>query len=346
MNFQEKIRLTKDVLPKDYNYGLEVVPTNPKFLINYRNKTVQDILQPISPASRKVLSLKHIEIIEFLQSLNPPTPIISIAIKNNYLFQYQLKFTIPYEITANLAYLNYIIEEIQQHTMVNVVSGYYQIKYPNKPKPSKFEKYYHFYGDIKLLEEMDGNIIELSPNSFCRVNYHISKHLYHRVFLLIQQLTQNFTTSQNLVCFGRDINFPIEYYNTHFREVFGITHCPLVHKDIKPKDNLILTFTRKPEYIKNFQAYFNENPDDKYLILVTAGRNGLSTDLMKYLTKSPQVTDIVYIACGRESLRKNIDENDDMIIKRVILMDEFPNTNSNNSIVHFQKKLISIPSTN
>ena len=64
MDFQEKIRKTKDILPKEYNYGLEVVPTNPKFLINYRNKTVQDILQPISPASRKVLSIKHIEIIE------------------------------------------------------------------------------------------------------------------------------------------------------------------------------------------------------------------------------------------------------------------------------------------
>ena len=343
MDFQEKIERTKDVLPHDYNYNLEVVPANPQFLINYRNKTVQDILQPISPESRKVLSLKHIEIIEFLQSITPSTPIISIAIKHNYLFQYQLKFTIPYEIIENLSY---IIEEIERYTMINVVSGYYQIKYPNKPKPSKFDEYYHFYGEKKLLEEMDGNIIELSPNSFCRVNYHISKYLYHRVFLLIHQLTDNFTTDQNLVCFGRDINFPIEYYNTHFKEVFGITHCPLVYKDIKPKNNLILTFTKKPDYIKNFQKYFNENPDKKYLILVTAGRNGLSTDLMKYLTNSPQVTDMVYIACGRESLRKNIDENNDMIIKRVILMDEFPNTNCNNSIVHFQKKPISIPSMN
>ena len=71
--------------------------------------------------------------------------------------------------------------------------------------------------------------------------------------------------------------------------------------------------------------------------MVTAGRNGLSTDLMKYLTINPQVTDIIYIACGRESLRKNIEENKDMIIKNVILMDEFPNTDCNNSIVHFQK---------
>ena len=131
---------------------------------------------------------------------------------------------------------------------------------------------------------------------------------------------------------------PIDESNlAKFNEIFGITHCPLVYKDIKPKGNLKLTFTKKPEYIKNFQIYFNQNPEQKYLILVTAGRNGLATDLMKYLTKSPQVTDIVYIACGRESLRKNIDENEDMIIKRVILMDEFPNTNSNNSIVHFQK---------
>ena len=120
MDFQEKIRKTKDILPKEYNYGLEVVPTNPKFLINYRNKTVQDILQPISPASRKVLSIKHIEIIEYLQYLNPPTPIISIAIKNNYLFQYQLKFSIPYEITSNISYLNYIIGELQKNNDIAI----------------------------------------------------------------------------------------------------------------------------------------------------------------------------------------------------------------------------------
>ena len=87
------------------------------------------------------------------------------------------------------------------------------------------------------------------------------------------------------------------------------------------------------------QEYFDNNPNTQpYFILVTAGRNGLATDLMKYLTKHPQVTDIVYIACGRESLRKNIEENEDMIVRNVILMDEFPNTNSNNSIVHFQKE--------
>lgn len=337
MDFQEKIRRTQEVLPKNYKYNLEVVPTNPKFLNNYRNKTVQDILQPISPGSRKVLSLKHIEIIEYLQNLKPETPIISITIKNNYKFEYQLKFSIPYELVNNMEYLTSLIDILSKNIDINIVSGYYQIKFPDKPKPSKLDDYYHFYGTNKLLEEMDGNIIELSPNSFCRVNYHISKYLYHRVFLLIQNFTNNFTTNQNLVCFGRDINFPIEYYHKYFNELFGITHCPLVYKDVKPKENLILTLTKKPEYINNFQYYFDRNPTQSYIILVTAGRNGLSTDLMKYLTINPQVTDIVYIACGRESLRKNIEENKDMIIKNVILMDEFPNTDCNNSIVHFQK---------
>ena len=55
MDFQEKIRRTQDVLPKNYQYNLEVVPTQSEHLVNYRNKTVQDILQPISPESRRVL---------------------------------------------------------------------------------------------------------------------------------------------------------------------------------------------------------------------------------------------------------------------------------------------------
>ena len=185
MDFQEKIRRTQEVLPKNYQYNLEVVRTQSEHLVNYRNKTVQDILQPISPESRRVLSLKHIEIIEFLQSIKPPIPIISIAIKNNYKDEYQLKITIPYQISANQFYLNHIMDLIRHNTNINIVSGYYQIKLPNKPKPTKFDPYYHFYGAPKLLEEMDGNVIELSPNSFCRVNYHISRHLYQKVYQMI-----------------------------------------------------------------------------------------------------------------------------------------------------------------
>ena len=32
------------------------------------------------------------------------------------------------------------------NTNINIVSGYYQIKLPDKPKPTKFDPYYHFYG--------------------------------------------------------------------------------------------------------------------------------------------------------------------------------------------------------
>ena len=144
MDFQEKIRRTQEVLPKNYQYNLEVVPTQSEHLVNYRNKTVQDILQPISPESRRVLSLKHIEIIEFLQGIKPPIPIISIAIKNNYKDEYQLKITIPYQISANQFYLNHIMDLIRHNTNINIVSGYYQIKLPNKPKPTKFDPYYHY----------------------------------------------------------------------------------------------------------------------------------------------------------------------------------------------------------
>ena len=70
----------------------------------------------------------------------------------------------------------------------------------------------------------------------------------------------------------------------------------------------------------------------EYIILVTVGRNGL----WKFITNHPQVSDIVYIACGRKSLGRNIKENTEMEIKHVIVMDEFPNTESSNSIVHFK----------
>ena len=337
MEFSQKVQLTKDILPKSFPYDVEVIPTNPNYTTNYRNKTVQDILQPISPESQKVLSFKHMEIINFLKSLNPATPIISITIKNNYKDEYQLKFTIPSELPAHTNYLEWIINLIETNLKINVVSAYYQVKLPNGHKPTKYDEYYHFYGDYKLQEVMDGNVIELSPNSFCRVNYHISKFLYHRVFLMIRQITNNFDRQKNLICFGRDINFPIEYYNAYFNELFGITHCPLVYYDCKPKRNMILTLAAKNEYPKRFDEYFKSNPKQNYIILVTAGRNGLGTELWEFITSHPQVHDIVYIACGRKSLGRNMEENKVMNVKHVIVMDEFPNTQSSNSIVHFSK---------
>ena len=337
MEFEQKVLLTKSILPNTFKNEVEVIATNPAYTKNYRNKTVQDILQPISKESQQVLSLKHMEIINYLKNLTPYTPIISITIKNNYNNEYQLKFTIPEQLQENLSYLIQIINLLERDTKINIVSGYYQIKPLGGHKPTKFDKYHHFFGTEKLLEEMDGNVIELSPNSFCRVNYHISKFLYHRVFLMVKQITNNFDRQKNLICFGRDINFPIEYYNTYFNELFGITHCPLVYGDCKPKNNLILPLAAKNEYPRRFDEYFRSNPKQNYIILVTAGRNGLGTELWKFITNHPQVYDIVYIACGRKSLGRNMEENTVMNVKQVIVMDEFPNTQSSNSIVHFSK---------
>ena len=111
MEFENKVLLTKDILPKDYIGQLEVIPTNLKYTINYRNKSVQDILQPISLESRKVLSLKHIEIVNYLKDLKPTTPIISIDIKNNYKNEYQLKLLIPSS-DVNQTYLEDIINDL------------------------------------------------------------------------------------------------------------------------------------------------------------------------------------------------------------------------------------------
>ena len=63
----------------------------------------------------------------------------------------------------------------------------------------------------------------------------------------------------------------------------------------------------------------------------------MGTELWEFITSHPQVHDIVYIACGRKSLGRNMEENKVMNVKHVIVMDEFPNTQSSNSIVHFSK---------
>ena len=111
----------------------------------------------------------------------------------------------------------------------------------------------------------------------------------------------------------------------------------MVYGDCKSKKNLILTLADKSEYPKRFDEYFKSNPKQNYIILVTAGRNGLGKILWEFITNHPQVQDIVYIACGRKSLGRNMEENKNMNVKHVIVMDEFPNTQSSDSIVHFSK---------
>tara|TARA_B100000768_G_scaffold180259_1_gene199737 strand:- start:1158 stop:2165 length:1008 start_codon:yes stop_codon:yes gene_type:complete len=335
MEFEEKVLLTKKLFTEVFNGNIEVIETNPKFRKNYRNKSDFDMKQDISPESRIVLSKTHLKILEFLKSLN--TSIISVTIKHNYHQEYQIKFIISLNLVMNLNYLIDIIEKIKKEMNINIISGYYQIKYPEKPKPNKTDLYYHFYGDLKLKEIMDGNIIELSPNSFCRINYHISRFLYHRIFLLVRYITNNFDRNLNLICFGRDINFPIEYYHSYFNSIMAITHCPIVYSDCKPKKNVELILADKKEYPDKFDNYFKKNKGQNYVILVTAGRNGLATDLWENLTQHKQVKHIIYSACGRSSLARNMNENKKMKIKNVIIMDEFPNTYSSNSIVQFSQ---------
>ena len=81
-----------------------------------------------------------------------------------------------------------------------------------------------------------------------------------------------------------------------------------------------------------------ENKIPKSQFILTAGRNGLSKDLIDYFVQSNDIQEIIYIACNRKSMNRDLG-----VIKlkyklvKSIIMDEFPNTEYNNTILFLKR---------
>ena len=77
---------------------------------------------------------------------------------------------------------------------------------------------------------------------------------------------------------------------------------------------------------------------NKSHIILTAGRNGLTRELVDYFIETEQIKSIIYISCNRETMQRDLDIlSSKFILKECIIIDEFPQTEYNNTICLLMK---------
>ena len=68
-------------------------------------------------------------------------------------------------------------------------------------------------------------------------------------------------------------------------------------------------------------------------LILTAGRNGLKEETVKYINNEFRIKNIVYISCNRVSMAVDISGFTKFDIYKSWISDEFPGTDYNNTIV-------------
>ena len=355
MDFNTKSKLTqKSILKHIKNTKISILEEETAKKINYRNKTVysfqkkknleQDIL------SFSIIDINHIEIINMLKTEIPNIweKVKDVFIKSNNLGKIQLCFTIYNHNTDPVLneILNEIINEILTKLKLNknIKSVYYRL-YDNTTK-SKFDKKEIEQIHIQYSKKLEENILEtklyLSPYTFSRINTIISPKIYQEVHKLVISIDN----INNIILYGRDV-----YYLTKFfinRDILAVTHCKITYQDIITDPDLVKQNEKlkKKDYIfqvekNNYTKLLNEKrkTNDKSQVILTAGRNGLVRELVDYFIETEQIKSIIYIACNRETMSRDLDIlSSKFIIVECIIIDEFPATEYNNTILHLCRR--------
>lgn len=362
MDFETKVRETLKIINSQGEPEIKIIypksESESDSDSNYRNKTIYSFNS--KPEQDKItfqfISKDHIEIIRNITNqhiIANQNIIKDLFIKSNNLNKIQLCFTL---FETKLKLLNQTPEEYIKNILgilnnSNIVSIYYRLysdKSKSKIDTKEIEQYPYLFN--KLEENILGIKLYLSPYTFSRINTDISPKIYEEVLNNMTTPESNMNTpksimnSHNIILYGRDIYFLYKYLNLSNLNVLGITHCKITYKDIIEDDSLLksnsesnskLVYSEKKDYTKNLEL--NQLP--KSIVILTAGRNGLSRDLCEYFLRQTEIIEIVYIACNRESMKKDLGVlNKKFSLEKVVIIDEFPNTNYNNTILNLKRK--------
>ena len=350
MNFELKVRETLKVIDTDYqgNPSIKIICPKQNTGKNYRNKTTYSFnsMPKQDELTFQFISKEHIEIIEKIKKTELFQTIKDLFIKSNNLNKIQLCFTL-FSDKLNLImqtpeeFINNILEHLNNS---NIVSIYYRL-YTEESKTkidSKEIKQYPFNESKKLIENILGIKLYLSPYTFSRINTDISPKIYEDVL-------NNYNQSNNIILYGRDIYFLYKYLNKQQNlnsnpnsntnpNILGITHCKITYNDIIEDENKFkskIVYSEKKDYTKNLEL--NQLP--KSTVILTAGRNGLSLDLIEYFLRQIEILEIVYIACNRKSMSRDLGIlKNQFTLNKLVIIDEFPNTDYNNTILNLRRK--------
>jgi len=353
MDFQSKSKLTQQAISQHLkkNTKISIIEESNSKKINYRNKTVYSFQKKENPKqdalSFSIIDKNHIEIINTLKREIPNIweKVKDVFIKSNNFGDIQLCFTIYNTIynpiLSNPILINEILTKLNQN--INIKSLYYRI-YDTTTK-SQFDKkeieQIPILYSKKLEENILGTKLYLSPYTFSRINTIISPKIYkeiHRLVISIDNIN-------HIILYGRDIYYLSKFFIN--REILAVTHCKITYQDIITDPDLVKQNKKfkKKKYIfqvekKNYTKLLAEKikTHNKSHIILTAGRNGLTRELVDYFIETEQIKSIIYISCNRETMQRDLDIlSSKFILKECIIIDEFPQTEYNNTICLLMK---------
>ena len=302
---------------------------------NYRNRCDLELETGIDNIYTSKFSINFTKKLkEYLCTINNSEfKLLEVMIKENSENQVLIKlvcYIYNYNTRIKFQSLILLLLYISKLYKKELVSIYYQYT-NNKSKPKK-NKYIHLYGSKDIVEtyNLDNRIIKfhIEPDSFSRINYSESINIYKSILDLIVK-----NTSYNLICLGRDINVPSLLLAKYFKSIRIFTHCNLIYNDLL-KNKYSVEHTISLTSKENYKDIFNITDD---IVLLSAGRRGVSDKVLDKLDSLSRIKQILYISCNYKSMKRNIEYLLKKTIKykldRVVMIDEFPNTIYSNILI-------------
>ena len=334
MKFLDKYFEIEKIL-NPYISSIEI-PNESLYPKNYRNRCDLELSSNINNDYTSIFSINFTKKLkEYLHTINNNNfKLLEVMIKENNKNQILVKivcYIYNYNTRIKLKSLVVLLLYIAKMYNKELVSVYYQYT-NNNSKPKKNSKYIHLYGYKDIVESynLDNRIIKfhIEPDSFSRINYVESINIYNHILSLVLK-----NLDYKLVCLGRDINVPSLLLSKYFKSTRIFTHCKLIYNDLLKntyKEDHKISLTSKVDY----KDIFNIDDD---IILLSAGRNGVSDEVMDRLNNLDNIKQIVYISCNSKSMKRNIDylltKDSKYKIDRVVIVDEFPNTKYTNILI-------------
>lgn len=212
---------------------------------------------------------------------------------------------------------------------------YYQIC-EGTSEPKRVDTFHRLYYDGELIQGILGYNFVIHPGCFFQVNTQLAKILYSVV--------------QSFYSVGGDILLDLccgvgmfgILMSKYFREVYGIDNNPC-NIDMVARNCQINSVKNYEYLLGNVEDIVDKVVTDgrKYSIIVNPPRRGLYSNFIEYInSKSEFVSDIVYVSCNMNSLKRDMEEfGDGWEVEKVVPLDQFPNTNHCEIIVKMKNKM-------
>lgn len=346
MDFQDKVELTQNVLKPFVSLEkIHTLDSEEHKNEHYRNKTIYSFNQEEKTSTYTIIDKTHIKIIEIILE-NPyfANLIKDIYIKSNVWCENQICITF-FEDNFGVKKINKIIDEIISNlSEFNLASLYYRIY--NDATKSKFNTKEIEQISVfkkKLCEEILGTKLYFTPYTFSRINTLVSPLIYGDV---LSNSKTTLSRPNNIILYGRDIYYLYKKFTLQTKDnLLALTHCKITYNDIITDPDLVreeignVKYCEKKNYTKMLKKLSNQTEEHK--VILTAGRNGLSKDLLKYFLETQNIREIVYIACNRKSMERDLQillvESPIFKLEKATITDEFPNTDYNNTILYIRR---------